>query len=501
MSEDQQEKSLFGSVQPRRRSRGAKLWFTLLLFCFAVFLPITYYGFGDFYKNIIERDAPVIQIVTPPVGLGLEAVDVAFKFSDPGAGLDEVLVKLEQAGKERVVFEKSYTTRVRVDDITVNLEGKKYGIKEGEARLMLSAFDKSFWSNGSRSSVQLRVDYSRPEISVFTDQHNAVLGGAEFVFYRVKERGESFSGVTVGSQLLPGFPAKNFDKGFDGISDLYCALFPVPRDFDSSTGQIKLFARDAVGNMGTAPLSYHIQNQTGRQTVTVLTRETLQPKLDELYGQLTARRARQGGQPVEEMGPSESDEEIVRRFGLVSGEYREINERVLGKLFAKPKAEKFWDGIFARYSAKELHTFGERISYQYNQAEIGTSIEKGVTWALPAESDVKATNRGVVIFAAELGTYGNTVIVDHGFGLTTVYSHLSKPLRLEGDRVERGEVIGKSGDSGLVFSPCLGFEIRLHGVPVRPIEWWDPSWSADHLELKVKNAKKALGIRELTPLS
>jgi murein DD-endopeptidase MepM/ murein hydrolase activator NlpD len=115
-------------------------------------------------------------------------------------------------------------------------------------------------------------------------------------------------------------------------------------------------------------------------------------------------------------------------------------------------------------------------------------------------SPVMAANNGSVIFTGMLGIYGETVIIDHGMGLATLYGHLSSISVGTGDSVQRGQVIGRSGATGLAGGDHLHIEFRLHGVPVYPIEWLDPHWMKDHvtdqLPFVVKQIKNILALSE-----
>src|SRR5206468_12335250 len=97
------------------------------------------------------------------------------------------------------------------------------------------------------------------------------------------------------------------------------------------------------------------------------------------------------------------------------------------------------------------------------------------------QSPVTAANRGVVAFADPLTIYGNTVILDHGLGLQTLYAHLSSMEVKVGDEVAKGQELGRTGASGLALGDHLHFEVLVHGVSVTPIEWWDARWIRDHI--------------------
>ena len=100
-------------------------------------------------------------------------------------------------------------------------------------------------------------------------------------------------------------------------------------------------------------------------------------------------------------------------------------------------------------------------------------------------AEIQAANGGVVLLARYLGIYGNTVVIDHGYGLMSLYGHMSSIAVEEGQRVERGEPIGRTGATGLAGGDHLHFAIMLRGLPVNPREWWDGHWIHDRLKLKL----------------
>jgi murein DD-endopeptidase MepM/ murein hydrolase activator NlpD len=103
-----------------------------------------------------------------------------------------------------------------------------------------------------------------------------------------------------------------------------------------------------------------------------------------------------------------------------------------------------------------------------------------------ARTPVPAANRGVVRLARYFGIYGNTVVIDHGLGLMSLSAHLSSIEVTEGQSVERGERIGRTGATGLAGGDHLHFTALVHGMPVNPIEWWDPKWIRDRITSKLK---------------
>ena len=84
---------------------------------------------------------------------------------------------------------------------------------------------------------------------------------------------------------------------------------------------------------------------------------------------------------------------------------------------------------------------------------------------------MKSVHSGKVVYFNWMGGYGNTLILDHGEGYYSIYSHLQEALKAVGDMVMPEEIIGRAGQSGDVLKPTLHFEIRSHGKAQDPHAW------------------------------
>ncbi len=111
--------------------------------------------------------------------------------------------------------------------------------------------------------------------------------------------------------------------------------------------------------------------------------------------------------------------------------------------------------------------FGWRIHPVYRTRRLHAGIDFGVATG----TSVQAADRGTVIFAGWYGAYGNTVIINHGGGLTTLYAHNSRVLAGQGQQVQRGQVVAASGSTGLSTGPHVHFEVRVNGQPVDPARY------------------------------
>jgi murein DD-endopeptidase MepM/ murein hydrolase activator NlpD len=111
--------------------------------------------------------------------------------------------------------------------------------------------------------------------------------------------------------------------------------------------------------------------------------------------------------------------------------------------------------------------FGYRIHPIYKVKKLHT----GLDIPAPLGTNVVAAADGEVIYSGTLGTYGKAVIIDHGGGIVTLYGHNSYLVVSEGDKVSRGDVIAKVGNTGVSTGPHCHFEVRENGVYVDPIPW------------------------------
>jgi len=105
-----------------------------------------------------------------------------------------------------------------------------------------------------------------------------------------------------------------------------------------------------------------------------------------------------------------------------------------------------------------------------------TRPHEGIDIAAPVGEPILAPAAGTVVFAGmRSGGYGNTVQIDHGHGIKTLYAHASRILVRRGDRVERGQTIAEVGATGLVTGPHLHYEVEIDGKPVDPLQFivWD----------------------------
>lgn len=466
---------------PYQRERGGAVFTTFLTVLFFSIIGAGLFAFIQVAKVnplnplFLESNAPEIELGEDLLGLGADPVSIPISVRDAGIGLDEVTVRISQNNQPRELLKKKALQGNKSEEFTITINSKELGLREGKAELQVVAFDQSLWSNGSKVSKNLIVDFLKPHISVVTPQQNAVLGGAELVFYKVAGKRPDAQGVISRGSLYPGFPAKYWDEAFKSYDDLYLAFFPVPHGFDDSTDKMSLIARDTIGNAATANFNYRVRNR----------------KWNSFHFQLDDVRAES---LKSLLGSHESNESVKARFSgdlvtdlryLIKASARH-DESILSDPLSRTEGRRLWAGSFSRpVSSYPSNTAGDQRVIIVKGQEVTKSPAAGSRFGVSSRSKVVAANTGRVTFVGDLILHGTTVVIDHGFGLATVYAHLSEATVKVGDDITKGQLIGKTGTSGLSQGEEVYFETRLHGVPVSPNEWWDENWVHDHIDKKV----------------
>ena len=127
---------------------------------------------------------------------------------------------------------------------------------------------------------------------------------------------------------------------------------------------------------------------------------------------------------------------------------------------------KLWKGSF-RYPVNQPVVVTDVYGYSRETGSSNIS-HKGTDFRAPVGTLIYAMNTGAVAWTGFLRNYGHTIVLDHGLGLQTIYMHLSQVSVEKGERVEKGEVMGKSGDTGYVLGPHLHLSVKIDHISIDP---------------------------------
>ncbi len=157
-------------------------------------------------------------------------------------------------------------------------------------------------------------------------------------------------------------------------------------------------------------------------------------------------------------------DKVSKRFEFEKSQYNEIVSKL-------NENKAFYESIPAivptngKYSSD---SYGMRV-----HPVLGVNkMHNGIDIITDVGTNVKSSGKGKVIFSGLKPGYGLAVEIDHGFGYRTIYAHLSKTLVREGQNVKRGDIIAKSGNSGLSTGPHLHYEVLHNGENLNPVEFF-----------------------------
>jgi murein DD-endopeptidase MepM/ murein hydrolase activator NlpD len=184
---------------------------------------------------------------------------------------------------------------------------------------------------------------------------------------------------------------------------------------------------------------------------------------------------------------------LLETYLVINRDLRKVNNAEIRALAGKSRPQFLWSKPFLRMAAAPEAGFADHRTYTYGGRSVDQQVHLGVDMADTQNVPVPSANDGIVVMAKYLGIYGNTVIVDHGYGLMTLYGHLSSIAVKEGDAVTRSQELGRSGATGLAGGDHLHYSVLVEGTFVIPKEWWDAHWIQDRIVRKLPGTLKLAG--------
>ena len=428
----------------------------------------------------LEGTHPVVVLEPESLSLGLSK-EITLTATDAKTGLRKAWLSLLKDGKETVLFQKDYPSpgisgndRVLQDTFSVLIEPKKLGITDGKAILRLAVWDNSWrgWMKGNKAYIEkdVSIDTVTPRIRVLTRFHNISQGGAGLVIYSLTEPCPR-TGVYVGKNFFAGYPGYFSDKR------IHMAFFAL--DYSQGTDtRFYISAVDAAGNSAQSEFPHYVRKRSFKKDVIALSDAFLSWKMAE-FDVPDAQNAEQS---------------LSEKFLKVNRDLRQSSYQRLIQATGKTEPDLLWEGSFLRLpNSAQQAGFADHRAYNYNGRTIDRQVHLGVDLASTAHAPVPAAGRGKVAFVGDIGIYGRTVIIDHGFGLFSMYSHLSGADVQSGEEVQRGKIIANTGLTGLAGGDHLHFGMMIQHVFVDPIEWWDAAWIKNNITDKISSIKATLG--------
>jgi len=388
---------------------------------------------------------------------------VTLKLTNPH-GVRRVSAYLEQNGARYTIYEETAPARRFFWNRHVAPQAVTFKVgssKEGPARVVVNAVSNDLRAAVSVAAYDVNVVLSAPRVTPDGFQHYVNQGGMELVTFTAggawSEAGVKVDGYSFRSFPLPG-----------GDPNHRFAMFAYPWDLDPGAAPL-VFARNAAGAEATAPFWFKLFPKKFR------VRDF--PIDDALMEKLV--------NSVDPTGTLAPGKALLARFLYINGEMRRKNNRQLADLRYKTEEKVLWNGPFIHYG-KEEADFADVRSYIYHGQKVDQQVHLGFDLSDTQNAPVNAANDGRVVWASDLGIYGNCIVVDHGYALQSIYGHLREIDVKPGDMVRKGQKMGIAGETGLAGGVHVHFSMQIDGVQINPREWWDEHWINDRVLSKLR---------------
>ncbi len=395
------------------------------------------------------------------------ATPVAVTLTNPH-GVRHVTAWLEQNGGRFPIFEDRapanrlfWSRHTPPRNVTFEAgRNKAPTLKEGPARLVVEAVSNDLRGSTDSASYDLNVVLAPPRVVGDGFQHYVNQGGMELAVL-TPSGSWTETGVKVGKYTFRSFP-------LPGNSAERFSMFAYPWDVPPET-EPEVYARNLAGTEAVARLSLF---KLFPKKFRVRDFEVSDALMEKLVTSVD---------PTGQLAPGP---DLLSRFLKINGEMRQKNNQQMSDLRFKTEEKILWNGPFIHYG-KEEAVFADVRNYIYHGKKVDQQVHLGYDLSDVQNGPVNAANDGRVVWAADLGIYGNCIVLDHGYSLQSIYGHMRQIDVKVGDMVKKGQKMGIAGQTGLAGGVHVHFSMQIDGVQTNPREWWDEHWIKDRILKKL----------------
>lgn len=416
-----------------------------------------------------ERTPPSIE--TPNMSYYNLKWDIPVILSDE-SGIRGYEVALVSKDGEKILLNRKAGDK---KEVRFNLPIPKMNIKNGDKlTYKITARDSSnysfFMGNKSVQTLEMTIDTQLPQVNIIQMSNVIIKGGAAAVIFYANDDALANISLTNGFQSFVAFP---FYK-----PHYYIGIIPWHIHNPNFNGAI--IAQDKAGNARRFSINFMRYNRNYRVSNIPLKQAFIDGKITEMIENENVRAL-------------DSFEDEIAKFRYVNEGFRAKDSRIIENKILNAEREIGGFEVFKPTgSARVVGLFGDYRKFSFNRIEAGESYHLGVDLAGFKNMPITASNDGVVVLSEEMGIHGNAIIIEHGYGVASLYAHLSESFVKEGDFVKKGDIIAKSGATGLAFGDHLHFSMLLQGVPSVANEWMDSRWLKTNINDIINNAKEII---------
>ena len=429
------------------------------------------------FSSMFERNAPKIKVQN----------EIYWNFQNP---INVVITDDTKIKSYEIVFVdgdkklKLETKVIKDENGIIELEvlppqfDEFYKPKDGS--LKIDVYDTSKWNffkgNQTISNSKIIIDKKSPVANVITNSYLLRQGGSGVIIVEINDENLkdyyiSFNDKEI-FELFP-FYKKNY----------FISVITWPIDIKEFK-KVNVVAVDLAGNKTEAKVPFYIKE--------------FKEKVDNI--KISDDFVNNISKHVLENSDMNVPSSIVDIFIKTNKELREKNVKTIREVVKKNLVNDMKTSFdikpFVRLpNAATFAQFGERRHYFYGEEKIDEAWHLGMDWASVKRAEVQVSNPGKVIFKDYLGIYGDTVIIDHGLGVGTLYAHTSSINVEVNDEVKAGQHIANTGATGAVFGDHLHFGVLVQGIEVNPNEWLDYTWMKTNVTKTINDAVKVINTK------
>ena len=343
-----------------------------------------------------------------------------------------------------------------------------------KASIDITAIDISKWNffkgNISTKNIKINIDSVSPLVSIISNSRSIRRGGSAAVVVKIIDTNLEDAYITFNNKYI--FELTPFYK-----KDHYVALIAWPIQ-EKEFIQINLIAKDEANNNVTKKIPFFINKFDVKKDTINIT--------DKFINTVSSNVLIQSNKKI--------PDNLQKRFVKQNEILRELNIKKIKSICDKNFDNKTIDNFnilpFKRLKrSRTAASFGELRSYKHNGKNISEAWHLGMDWASVKKDKIYVSNKGSVIYNDYLGIYGNTVIINHALGLSTLYAHTSSTNIKVGDTVIENQFIANTGTTGAVLGDHLHFGVLVQGIEVNPVEWMDKNWIKTRITSVLNDAK------------
>ncbi len=428
--------------------RKRRLFPKLLLLLFLAVLGYAGYVFFQ------DSQGPDLTL-TPRTGFISTHSELTLEISD-ASNVRSVEVLLRHQKQTIPVFSQHFEPYVAQQTVTFGF--KDLPLPQGKFDLEIKAKDASLGSFGLGNSTVLVLpvvlDNKPPIVNIKSSAATVYRGGTGVIRYTSPEAMLK-SGVQVGEHYFKGYALDE--------NNAVC-YFAFPHNMQLKDFKPILEVKDLAGNTTNTPVPGRVADRKFKNDTIKITDSFL-----DMVSQKLHDLAPNAVSPLE-------------RFLIINSDIRRANTDFLRDIGQNSGNTVYWKGAFKHLPRSASRAgYGEYRTYVYKNKAIDNQWHLGYDLASVKEDKIPAANDGKVVYTGNVGIYGNLVVIDHGFGLMSLYSHLTDIMTTVDTMVKKGDIIGTTGISGMAFGDHVHFGILIGGLEVTPLEWLDGKWIKNNI--------------------